>query len=56
MSQALQNFNRLDIPTRKEGQHVKARPCLGDHEEQLAKVREMSFARYEQAYRKLSRV
>lgn len=53
---ALQKHERLIIPARKEGSHVKARPCLGDHEEQLAKVREMSFSRYEQAYRKLAKV
>lgn len=56
MNQALKNQERLVIPRRKAGEVAKARPCLGDHQSQLEKVRERSFARYENAYRELAKV
>lgn len=56
MSQALQTQERLVIPRRKAGEEAKARPCLGDHDAQTAKVRAQSFARYETAYRELAKV
>ena len=56
MNQALRKQERLIIPPRKEGEVAKARPCLGDHYEQLEKVRARSFARYESAYRELAKV
>lgn len=56
MNQALRKEERLVIPQRKAGETAKARPCLGDHASQLDKVRERSFARYENAYRDLAKV
>ncbi|MCE8026946.1 MULTISPECIES: hypothetical protein [Halomonadaceae] len=56
MNQALKKQERLVIPVRKEGDVAKARPCLGDHQAQLEKVRARSFARYENAYRELAKV
>lgn len=56
MSQVLKKQERLIIPSRKEGDVAKARPCLGDHQSQLEKVRQHSFARYENAYRELAKV
>ncbi|HSH57220.1 MAG TPA: hypothetical protein VK965_04635 [Halomonas sp.] len=56
MNQALQQKERLIIPPRKEGEVAKARPCLGDHHEQLEKARAHSFARYQSTYRELAKV
>lgn len=56
MNQALKTEERLIIPRRNAGESAKARPCLGNHRAQLAKVRERSFARYEDAYRELAKV
>lgn len=56
MNQALKQEARLSFPRRDAGEKAKARPCLGDHQAQLEKVRERSFARYENAYRDLAKV
>lgn len=53
---ALLKQERLIIPARKEGQAVKARPCLGDHQAQFEKAGKMSMERYENAYRELAKV
>lgn len=47
---------RHTIPRRQPGEAAKARPTPGDHRAQLEKVRQVSMARYEDAYRKLARV
>ncbi|MFG6668658.1 hypothetical protein ACGK9R_16325 [Halomonas sp. HNIBRBA4712] len=53
---ALLKKERLIIPARKEGESVKARPCLGNHQAQFKKAGEMSMERYENAYRELAKV
>ncbi|WP_165697902.1 hypothetical protein [Vreelandella massiliensis] len=53
---ALLKQGRLIIPARKEGEQVKARPCLGDKQAQFEKAGKMSLERYENAYRELAKV
>lgn len=56
MSQALRKDTKLVIPRRNKDEVVRARPAMGDHQQQVDNAFAIAFERYEKAFEELAKV